>query len=292
MSSPLITFYNGNKFPLIGFGTYCITELQIVIKALDEALKVGYRSFDTAAMYDNEVEIGKALKTLLPKHNLTREDIFVTSKLAPEDQGAGAEEAARRSLRNLDCGYLDLFLIHWPGNDWSDNLRGSDPSHRTSRRQSWASLVKLHKEGLLKNIGVSNYTVKHIRELVNDCDGVKPVLNQIEWHPHNHPEDIYDECQLQGIQVQAYSSLGGSGNKSIINDAEVKAIAEKIGKPIGQVLLQWAVQRNVAVIPKAVSPKHMIDNLNLDFVIPENYMQQLNNVSTKHRYDWNPELVD
>lgn len=278
---------NGNSFPMVGFGTYIITGQENITKVIDESLKVGYRSFDTAAMYENEKEIGIALKELLPKYGLTRKDVYLTSKLLPADQGSRAERAARESIKNLQCEYLDLYLIHWPGS----YLVRTDPKNAELRKESWSAIVKLHKLGLIKNAGVSNYTVRHLRELISDCDGVIPTVNQLEWHPHHHPQELLDECRAHGILLQAYSSLGGSTNRAVIDDPKINEIAKAINRPVGLVLLKWALQQDIAIIPKAMSEGHIRDNFTLgEFTIPEEYMEKLNNLSVQ-RYDWNPEKV-
>lgn len=280
---------DGHDLPLVGFGTYLITGQSEITRVVDEALKAGYRSFDSAACYDNEVELGIAFKQLLPKHNLTRKDIYITTKLWVDNHGGGkkTEDAVKTSLRNLQCEYVDLYLIHWPG---VGGLSPSDPKNATVRRKTWTTLVKLHKEGLLRSIGVSNYNLKHIRELVNDCDGVKPAVNQMEWHPHNHDKALLDECRLHGILAQAYSPLGGNGAK-VLKDPDVKDAAKKLNVSPGRILLRWLVQQEIAIIPKAASPNHMIENTQLNFVIPDDVMNKLSNLPVKHRYDWDPNTI-
>ncbi|ENN79980.1 hypothetical protein YQE_03574, partial [Dendroctonus ponderosae] len=146
--------HTGDLIPLLGYGTYMIDGYENTLKILDQALAVGYRLFDTAKMYHNESEIGRALKQLLPKHNLQRKDVFITTKLLPSDHGAKAYQAIKESLAKLDCDYIDLYLIHWPG-----TYGGSSSKQPQTRAESWRQLIKAQKEGLVKNIGVSNYTV-------------------------------------------------------------------------------------------------------------------------------------
>lgn len=281
---------DGHGLPLIGFGTYLITGQSDIARVVDEALKAGYRSFDSAACYDNEVELGIALKQLLPKYNLTRKDIYITTKLWVDNHGGGAktEDAVKTSLRNLQCDYVDLYLIHWPG---VGGLAPSDPKNATVRRKTWSTLVKLQKEGLLRSVGVSNYTLKHIVELVKDCDGVKPAVNQMEWHPHNNDRALLEECRSQGILVQAYSPLGGNSTKAVLDDPDVISAAKQLGVSPGRVLLRWLVQQQIAIIPKSKSPSHIVENTQLDFVIPNEIMNKLSNSAIKRRYDWDPNTV-
>ncbi|KAH1028981.1 uncharacterized oxidoreductase YtbE [Dendroctonus ponderosae] len=278
--------HTGDLIPLLGYGTYMIDGYENTLKILDQALAVGYRLFDTAKMYHNESEIGRALKQLLPKHNLQRKDVFITTKLLPSDHGAKAYQAIKESLAKLDCDYIDLYLIHWPG-----TYGGSSSKQPQTRAESWRQLIKAQKEGLVKNIGVSNYTVRHLNELSTVCEGVLPAVNQIEWHPYYHPFDVLEFCKANGILVQAYMPLG-SGSRNLLNDPEVRKVAEQLGKTNGQVILKWSLQQGVGVIPKAASKLHMEENSQLDFTLPEEAMKTLSNLKKHVKYDWDPEGVN
>ncbi|KAF2898554.1 hypothetical protein ILUMI_07625 [Ignelater luminosus] len=284
---PTFKLLSGHTIPLVGFGSYLIDGERQTKEVLDKALSAGYRLIDTAAMYGNEQDIGLALKELLPKHNLKREDVFITSKLYPSDHGDQAKNALAESLRKLQSGYIDLYLIHWPG-VYGISSRSSE--NAKLRAASWASLVKAKKEGLVRDIGVSNYTVRHLKELLDNCCGVKPVVNQVEWHPGCHQADLKEFCEREGILLQAYMSLGGSGNKSLLGEPFVVKVAEKLGKQPAQVLLRWSVQQNVAVIPKSRSKEHMEANINLDFVIPDEDMVLLGR-RKQEKFDWDPNSV-
>lgn len=279
---------SGKFMPLIGFGTYLITGDQLIYQVLDEALAAGYRHIDTATVYHNETSIGQALKVLLPKYNLKREDIFITSKLAPIDQGEGAFSAVQESLKKLDCGYLDLYLIHWPG---AGRLPVNSQENNKLRSKSWESLAKAVKAGLVKDIGVSNYTVKHLNELLTNDYGVKPSVNQVEWHPKFHQPELLNLCRQEGILLQAYSSLGGTGNSNLIRDPTVVQIAAQLQKTPAQVLLRWAVQQNIGIIPKARTEEHIKSNIDLNFEIPVEMMTRLSNLNSNEKFAWNPEVV-
>ncbi|XP_076264434.1 glyoxal reductase-like [Rhynchophorus ferrugineus] len=278
---------SGDLMPLVGFGTYQIQGYELIRDVLDKALAAGYRLIDTAKVYRNEEEIGRALKELLPKYNLTRKDIWITTKLSPDDQGEGAYRALQESVRKLNTGYVDLYLIHWPG---AFKVKASNLNNSRLRDESWKLMVQGVKNGLTKNIGVSNYLVRHLKELLANDHGIKPAVNQVEWHPHYHPQDLLDYCRQNGILLQAYSSLGGSGNPDLIKDNKVVEIATKLGKTPAQVLLRWALQQNLGIIPKARSKQHIDDNINLNFVIPQEDMQTLNNFSL-NKYAWDPETI-
>ncbi|XP_057661362.1 glyoxal reductase-like [Diorhabda carinulata] len=285
------TLPSGDQMPMIGLGTSRIRGIGNVRNAIDDALAVGYRLFDTAAFYKNEEDLGKAFKELLPKYNLTRKDIFITSKLAPteEDFGKHAYSALEKSVKTIGCDYLDLYLIHFPGipSDSGNNSR----NFSQSRNEIWQQLVKGVKNGLTRNIGVSNYNVRHLTELVNNDHGVKVAVNQVEWHPYYHQDDVLQFCKNHGILLQAYSSLGGSGNADLFNDTTVKAVAEKLNKPPAKILLRWALQQNLAIIPKSIKKQNMESNLDLNFEIPDEDMKLLSNIPQTKKYRWDPDII-
>jgi methylglyoxal/glyoxal reductase len=144
-----------------------------------------------------------------------------------------------------------------------------------NRHEAWKSLSKFHKDGLIRSIGVSNFVIKHLEDLKKNFE-IVPALNQVEWHLRQHDYKLLKYCKDNNIVLQAYSSLGSS-NSSLRDDPTVKKIATELGKSSSQVLLRWATQNGVAIIPKATSKKHLVENMNLDFVIPENHMETLNN---------------
>ncbi|CAB3363790.1 Hypothetical predicted protein [Cloeon dipterum] len=180
-SSLTIALNNGVQMPMIGFGTFTIQGQSLITKVLDAALASGYRSIDTACVYRNETEIGRALKDLLPKYKLQRSDVFITSKLAPSDHGKErVRQAVLDSLNRLNTPYLDLYLIHWPG---ASRIASQSPSNKNLRIETWLELEKLQKEGKLRSIGVSNFLESHLKELFAFCT-IKPAVNQVELHPH------------------------------------------------------------------------------------------------------------
>ncbi|CAG9859469.1 unnamed protein product [Phyllotreta striolata] len=275
-----VTLPSGDRMPVIGYGTSRIRGDDKVKEALDHALSVGYRLFDTAEAYENEESIGKALKELLPKHNLTRKDIFITSKVAsrPESSGANSYISLSRSLRRLDTSYVDLYLIHSP-EYWSSVAANSNVNFSEIRDLTWKQLVKGQKDGLARNIGVSNYNIDHLKELLSNDYGVKPAVNQVHWNPEYHQDDLLEFCKSNNIALQAYFSLGGDKHKiALLDNQEVKKVADKLGKTPGQVVLRWAVQQNVLIIPKSLSRIHMIQNLDLNFQISEDDMKILSNL--------------
>ncbi|KAJ7307434.1 hypothetical protein JRQ81_009453 [Phrynocephalus forsythii] len=228
---------SGTPMPLLGLGTFRLKGEEVVRRSLDAALENGYRLVDTAAVYGNEAALGRALRELLPRHGLSRGDVFLTSKLSPRDHGEGpAEAACLASLEQLGCDYLDLYLIHWPG---TQGRPQDDAGNRERRQESWRALERLHQAGKLKAIGVSNYTLRHLKELLAGCR-VPPAVLQVELHPQLAQPDLLDFCRQQGIHVQAYSSLGTG---RLVEQPEVVEVARRRGRTPAQVLLRWALQR-------------------------------------------------
>lgn len=279
---------SGRLMPLVGFGTFLIQGDSKIYQVLDYALNAGYRSIDTAAVYHNETSIGKALKDLLPKYNLKREDIFITTKLAPDQQGDKAAKAIKRSIANLECDYLDLYLIHWPG---VGRVPSSSLENKKLRSQSWKCMVDAVKNGLVKDIGVSNYTVNHLKELLSNDYGIKPAVNQVECHPKYPQRELLNFCTQEEILLQAYSSLGGTGNgNNLLENYTVKQISQQLGKTSAQVLLRWAIQQNIAIIPKASSEERIKKNIELNFALSDKHFESLSKFE-EEKYAWDPIVV-
>jgi diketogulonate reductase-like aldo/keto reductase len=152
-------------------------------------------------------------------------------------------------------------------------------------------LTDLKKQGILRSAGVSNFEVRHLQEFVDDSNFETPAVNQVEWHPRNHNSSLLDYCREKGIFLQAYSSLGTSGSSSLREDSTVREIAQKLGRTPVQVLLRWAYQQNIGVLPKASSKAHIDENIDLDFVIPDDDMNTLSGLKAKEKFAWNPQTV-
>ena len=280
---------SGYVMPLVGFGTYRIQERDTIYQVVDESLKAGFRSIDTAAVYRNEEDIGYALKSLLPKYNLERNNIFITTKLSPSENGnaEGIEQSVQRSLQALNITYIDLYLIHWPG---ASRIPENSINNRSLRAKTWKILVDLQKQGILRSIGVSNYTVNHLEQLQRDCEDVPPAVNQFECHPHYRQEQLIKYCNEKDIHVQAYSSLGTSSNTSLLRDPIITRIASELNVLPAQLLLKWALQQGIGVIPKAVKREHIRDNIQLDFTIDKESMKVLSSLP-QQKYAWDPSNV-
>ncbi|XP_076174137.1 uncharacterized protein LOC143150032 [Ptiloglossa arizonensis] len=280
---------SGYVMPFVGFGTYRIQGKNIIYRVVDESLKAGFRSIDTAVVYRNEEDIGFALKSLLPKYRLQREDIFITTKLSPSENGnpEGIEHSVQRSLKALNTVYIDLYLIHWPG---ATRIPENSTNNQNLRAKTWDKLVHLKKQGFIRSLGVSNYTINHLEELLRDCKGVPPVVNQVECHPHYRQEELIKYCKKHGIHVQAYSSLGTSNNTDLLRDPVVTLLASQVNVSPAQILLKWALQQGISVIPKAVKKEHIKDNIQLDFIIDDENMKVLSSLP-QYKYAWDPSNV-
>ncbi|XP_045601500.1 glyoxal reductase [Procambarus clarkii] len=284
-----VTLSNGIFMPLIGFGTYKIHGREIINTVTKTALQAGYRSFDTAAVYRNEHDLGEALQKFMPEFGLAREDIFVTSKLSPRDQGREeCKRAFSQSLAALKVDYLDLFLIHWPG---AQKLKPEDPRNQVLRNESWASLEEIYKSGKVRAIGVSNYTVSHLKDLLRHST-VVPHVNQVEYHPYCLQKELKQFCQSQGIYLQAYSSLGTTVEKSpLLHDRTLTCVAKRLSHSPAQVLLRWATQQGIGVLPKSTNEKHIRENIQLNFCLSDEDLEALSNLNIKEKYAWDPSVV-
>ncbi|XP_027032556.1 uncharacterized oxidoreductase YtbE isoform X1 [Tachysurus fulvidraco] len=269
---------SGTQIPLLGLGTYKLHTYEQLYKSISAALDAGYRAFDTAAAYGNEAQLGQVMRELLPKHGLVRSDVFLISKLGPEDHGPRAKEGCLRSLQKLACEYVDLYLVHWPG---VAGLEPTDPVHAKYRLQSWAILEELYDRGKIKAIGVSNYTVSHLLELLGSCR-VPPAVLQMECHPKLVQKQLRDICKEAGVHFQAYSSLGKG---ALLQEPEVKDLAESRGRTPAQVLLRWAVQQGISVLPRSSQPQSVQENSRIfDFELSDEEMQRLSNLNCETRY--------
>ncbi|KJH46958.1 glyoxal reductase domain protein [Dictyocaulus viviparus] len=191
--------YVREKMPTIGFGTYQIRSERVLNDVIDTAISCGYRFFDTAQIYGNEAILGRIFKKVLPKYGLERSDIFITSKISPANQGTElARKSVRKSLENLQTDYIDLMLIHWPGTSRRSVV---DPRNAEYRQQTYEILEEFHRSGELRAIGVSNYEIRHLEQLLARCC-IHPAVNQVEFHPHFHQVDLLEFCQSRNIHFQ------------------------------------------------------------------------------------------
>ncbi|KJH53179.1 oxidoreductase, aldo/keto reductase family protein [Dictyocaulus viviparus] len=247
---------DGNRIPMIGLGISRIVGQMDVDTAVHAALESGYRLFDTAELYNNETELGVSLESNLPKFGLSREDIFITTKVQTKDLEATnwTEESVISSLSKLRTTYLDLVLVHFPRDRYTGADRACEINKR-GRKEVWRKLEELKDRGLIKSIGVSNYEVYHLVELLEFAN-YSPVVNQIEFHPYFTRQTLVHFCVEKGIFVQAFSSLLW-GNKDILCEPAV----EKLAKKYDTILYAFAVCSGVGIIPKSSNPVRIRENL-------------------------------
>ncbi|MBM7690940.1 diketogulonate reductase-like aldo/keto reductase [Peribacillus deserti] len=235
--------HNGVKMPWFGLGVWRVEEGDEVISSVKAAIKNGYRSIDTAAVYKNEEGVGEAIRQALEETGLTRADLFITSKVWNSDQGYDSTlEAYEASLKRLGLEYLDLYLIHWP-------VAGK-------YKDTWKALEKLYKEDRVRAIGVSNFHVHHLEDLLKDAE-IKPMVDQVEYHPQLAQHALRTYCKDQGIQLEAWSPLMQGG---LFENEVLKQIAQKHQKTVAQVILRWDLQNEVVTIPKSVKEHRIIEN--------------------------------
>jgi len=269
----------GAKLPVIGLGTWQSEESKVV-EAVKVALKSGYRHLDCAWIYGNEKGVAKGIK----ESGVPRSEIFITTKLwgtshSPKD----VPTAMQSSLDNLGLDYVDLYLIHWPFN-FKSNGKDNVPRDENDKvmidnsftiSDTWKAMEKLVEEGKTKAIGISNFNVPRIEELIKDAKTV-PAVNQVELHPYLPQNDLLAYCKSKGIHVTAYSPLG-STNSSLTKEDVIVEIAKKYGKTEAQVLISWGAQRGTSVIPKSVTPERVESNFH-DFILEDADMQKINDI--------------
>jgi diketogulonate reductase-like aldo/keto reductase len=254
MTNPTTHLNNGVQMPLLGLGVYDMYG-QEAERAVGQALEIGYRLIDTAAMYRNEAEVGRAIQA----SGLPRAEVFVTTKVANGDQGYDATlRAFEASRQKLQTDYVDLYLVHWP--------------LKATRRATWQALERLYAEGQVRAIGVANYLVPFLHELAEHAS-VVPTVNQVEFSPYLFLQDLLAECQRRQIVLQAYSPLV-RGQR--MGDPKLQDLAHRYGKTPAQIILRWAIQLGVSTIPKTAQLARLQENFAIwDFEISAEDMAHL-----------------
>lgn len=271
---PTITLNNGVVIPQVGLGVFQTKEGAEVERAVSAALEAGYRMIDTAAIYGNEVGVGRAIKD----SGIPREEIFITTKLWNADHAFDdALRAFDESLEKLDCGYIDLYLIHWPL-----PMEGKFT-------EAWRALEQIYASRRTRAIGVSNFKPHHLDELLRGAE-VVPAVNQIELHPFLQQRETSDYCAAHGIIVESYSPLMQAGEA--LEHPVVAKLAEKHGKSPAQVILRWHVQSGFIVIPKSIRAERIQENIALfDFELSDSDMQAIAGMDRGQRIGADPDTA-
>lgn len=254
---PNVTLSNGFEMPMLGFGTWKISDGPAAESAVRSALEAGYWHIDTAKLYGNERSVGKAVR----ESGLRREDIFVTTKLWPTDF-FNPQKAFDESLSRLGIGYIDLYLVHWP-------IPGM-------KKSIWRAMEKIYESKKARAIGVSNYGIGSIQDVLSDAN-VQPAVNQIKFSPFDYEKGILEFCKEKNIVVEAYSPLTRGSN---LSDRTIGAIAQKYGKTPAQIMLRWCIEHGTVPLPKSSNPDRMRENMQIfDFKLSPEDAERLDALS-------------
>lgn len=257
---------SGYEIPLNGIGTYSLLN-EVCYNSILFALQNGIRLIDTAYIYRNEEEIGKAVKD----SKVDRKDIFITTKLYP-NQYNNAENSINEALKKLDVEYIDLMLLHHPGNN---------------DVKAYKAMEKAVKEGKIRSIGLSNWYIKELKKFLTQIE-IMPALVQNEIHPYYQDTEVIDYIQSLGIAVEGWYPLGGRGyQRELLNDRVLKDIAQKYNKSVAQIILRWNLQREVIVIPGSSNREHIIENTEIyNFKLSDDDMQKIAKLNRNEKHDW------
>lgn len=293
-----LKFRNGDEMPIIGLGTWKSKKGKVG-EAIEIALENGYRHIDCAATYGNEAEVGESFKKVFSKGNISREEVWVTSKLWNDShKKEDVIPALKQSLKDLQLDYLDLYLIHWPvAFKPGVNFPSGDEDYLSLKKvpltETWGAMMEAKKQGLVKHIGVSNFSQEKLQDLMKKS-GEVPEMNQVELHPFLQQPELLEFCRENNIHLTAFSPLG-SGDRSekmkaedepsLLEHSTIKEVAEKHDAHPAQVLIKWSVVRGTAVIPKSTSKDHLISNLkSIEVPLDQEDMKKIASMDRHFRY--------
>ncbi|WP_404350348.1 aldo/keto reductase [Sutcliffiella horikoshii] len=266
------TLHNGVEMPWFGLGVFKVEEGQEVESSVKMAIHAGYKSIDTAAIYKNEEGVGKGIR----ESDVPREELFITTKVWNADQGYESTlKAFDESMEKLGLEYLDLYLVHWP-------VEGKYVD-------TWKALEKLYKDGRVRAIGVSNFQIHHLQDIL-DVAEVKPMVNQVEYHPKLSQVELLNFCKENGIQMEAWSPLMQG---QLLDNEVLKEIADAHNKSVAQVILRWDLQNGVVTIPKSVKEHRIKENADIfDFELSADEMQKIHALNEDKRVGPDPDNFD
>ncbi|WHY00064.1 aldo/keto reductase [Neobacillus sp. DY30] len=270
------TLSNGVNMPWFGLGVFKVEEGPELVNAVKFAIKQGYRSIDTAAIYGNEEGVGQAIQEAINEYGITRDELFITSKVWNSDLGYESTIAAyETSLEKLGLDYLDLYLVHWPVED--------------KYLEAWRALETLYSEGRVRAIGVSNFQVHHLEKVMKNAK-TKPMVNQVEYHPRLTQAEVKTFCDNNGIQFEAWSPLMQG---QLFDNPLLKELANKYNKTIAQIILRWDLQNGVVTIPKSTKERRIIENSTIfDFELTAEDMDRITSLNENHRVGPDPDNID
>lgn len=271
-----VQLHNGVEMPWFGLGVFKVQEGDELVQAIHSAVRFGYRSIDTASIYGNEASVGRAVNELIADGTVTRDELFITSKVWNADLGYEETLAAyEQTLERLNLDTLDLYLIHWP-------VPGK-------YKEAWRALETLYKQGKVRAIGVSNFQIHHLEGLLADAE-IVPMINQVELHPKLSQYELQQFCNKHQIRMEAWSPLMQG---QLLDHPVLTEMGQKYKKSVAQVILRWNIQRGIMTIPKSIHEQRIIENASIfDFMLTIEDMKQIDALNENVRVGPDPDHID